>query len=139
MTTSEGRKIFEHATRALTKEGFDCKADGLFGFVKSLRARASTEGWAATGGILQIPQSADPNINDSIMQYYGYIQLKDIKAPAQTYAGTSTRNAQHSIMMAIAIWESLTAGGRNKIDLRADEFTDNVEIGPLIFKIVVEE
>ena len=52
MTTSEGRKIFEHATRALTKEAFDCEADGLFGFVESLRARASTEGWAATGGIL---------------------------------------------------------------------------------------
>ena len=139
MTTSEGRKIFEHGTRALSKDGFDCEADGLFGFVESLKARASTEGWAATGGILQIPQSTDPDVNDSLMQHYGSIQLKDIRAHSQTYVGTSTRNAQNSLMMAIAIRESLTAEGRNKIDLRSDEFTNNVEIGPLLFKIVVEE
>ena len=60
MADTAGRKIFEHATRALTKYAFDCDSDGLSGFVESVRARASTEGWQKTGGIIQIPDLNDP-------------------------------------------------------------------------------
>lgn len=43
-------------------------------------------------------------------------------------------------MMAIAIRESLSEQERNKIDLQATEFTEKkIEIGPLLFKIIIGE
>ena len=118
MSDTAGRKIFEHATRALTKQAFDCDSDGIFGFVESVRARASTEGWQKTGGILQILDLNDPTEIQDLLQLYGTVSLEAINAHALTYVDKPTRNAQNSLMLAIVIRESLSEQGRSKIDLR---------------------
>jgi hypothetical protein len=48
--TREGQKLFQTATCKLEDEPFDCDADGLCQFLKSLSARAEERGWANDTG-----------------------------------------------------------------------------------------
>jgi hypothetical protein len=55
--STEGRKLYGHATSKLDEELYDCKPDGLYQFLQSLNFRVQEYGWNdEIGGILNIPQ-----------------------------------------------------------------------------------
>ena len=73
MRDLEGQKNYENATRTLAKEGFDCKLDGLFVFLESLKAREKSGGWVKYNGIFKIPEKYTPaNVNDLFNLYVLY-------------------------------------------------------------------
>ena len=85
----------------MSKEGFDCKPDGLFGSMESLKERAASEGWNKYNGILEIPDRNNPGHTNHLLQFYGTISIEDVKAHIQTYVGMYLKNAQNSVMMAM--------------------------------------
>ena len=57
-TTTEGRKVYETATRALSTVGYDCDPNGLYQDLDTLLERAHIFGWLNPGGIMWIPDSS---------------------------------------------------------------------------------
>ncbi len=63
--TREGQKLSQTATNKLEDELFDCDAECLYQFLKSLSARAEECGWAnETGGFLRIPKDLSTPLPD---------------------------------------------------------------------------
>ena len=56
-TTTEGRKVYETATRALSTVGYNCDPTGLFQELDTLSERAHIFGWLNSGGIMWIPDN----------------------------------------------------------------------------------
>ena len=130
MRDLEGQKNYENSTRTLTKEGFDCKLDGLFGFLESLKARDKSEGWGKDNGILKIPEKDTPaNVND-LLKLYGFIPLTEIKDHPDTYMETSLKNAQNSGTMAATIRKSLNEQvGIKMISTWTNFVTEKLKLG----------
>jgi hypothetical protein len=73
-TKSKHSKIYKSAIREVCKEPFECKADGLYQFLKNIQDRADKMGWS--DGILNITlEVADDNkpVQEKLIDNYGTI------------------------------------------------------------------
>jgi hypothetical protein len=82
--TREGQKLFQTATHKLEDEPFECDADGLHQFLKSLSARAEECGWANdTGGFLRIPKDLSTRLTrlgdgESLLDKHGSVPIENM-------------------------------------------------------------
>ena len=53
--TTEGRKVYETATRDISKVGYDCDPNGLYQELDTLSERSHIFGWHNPGRIMWIP------------------------------------------------------------------------------------
>jgi hypothetical protein len=141
--TTEGRKLYGHATYTLDKELYDCKPDGLYQFLQSLSNRSQEFRWDnEIGGIINIP--LDPHDVQSETKYlidnYGMISLTEIKRFEESYIHKDIPPAQDAYMMYKCPMNSISKEGKNKILIWKQHYTiDKYLSGNLLLKIIIRE
>ena len=115
-TTSEGKKLFISATAKLNIE-FDGNPANLKIFLESLRHRARSSNWLQ---IMSIPDSH--GIHRSIIDEYGQLTMKDVRANVDTYHGTDSRDAQNCYQLYTCLFESITKEAFLKINADSDQY-----------------
>ena len=141
--TTEGRKLYAHATYKLDEDLYDCKPDGLYQFLQALSNRAQEYGWNhEVQGILHIPvtpltQESDKNY---LIDNYGMISLEEIRRFDETYMDQPIRPAQDSYMMYKCLMNSISREGKNKILIWKKQYTVGaLSSGNLLLKIIIRE
>jgi hypothetical protein len=141
--TPEGRKLFQTATHKLEDELFDCDADGLYQFLKSLSARAEEFGWSEdTGGFLRIPKNLADLLGDSesLIDNYGTIPIQRIREWESQYLASEVRPAQDAFMMHKCLMNSISKTGKDKVTIWKDQYTvSGLSSGNLLLKIIIRE
>jgi len=141
--TREGQKLYSSATYKLEEEPYDCNADGLYQFLKSLAARAEEFGWDnETGGFLRIPKNiAQPLANsENLVEHYGTISIEKIRAWEELYLDRSVRAAQDAYMMHKCLMNSISKTGKDKITIWREQYTvKGMSSGNLLLKIIIRE
>ena len=115
-TTSEGKKLFISATTKLNIE-FDGNPANLKIFLESLRHRARSSNWLQ---IMSIPDSQ--GIHRSIIDEYGQLTMKDVRANVDTYHGTNSRDAQNCYQLYTCLLDSITKEVFLKVNADADQY-----------------
>ena len=160
-TTTEGRKLYESATRRLypSEEGFDCNPENLHGFLELVANRASafdwdfhdpTETWDSQG-VLMIAK-VDPFINPNsgcwnLLAHHGEIDMNLLTSQCQQFIGTETRRAQDDNQLYQCLFNSLTEAGRQKVLVWKKDFIisepsqdiTNQPCGSLLLKVIIRE
>ena len=79
-TTTEGRKVYETDTRALSTVGYNCDPNGLYQDLETLLERAHIFGWINSGVIMWIPDSLvmAPTKQRNIIEEFGIINYATI-------------------------------------------------------------
>ena len=141
--TSEGRKLYERATRALDDETYDGTANKLYAFLDNLGRRAQEFGWSdPDNGILMIPE--DHRDLDSpltnLLTNYGETTMAQIRAFEQSYIRGRNRAAQDSVMMHYCIMNSVTTNAKDTLNVCSNEYmVGNIPSGNLLLKVVIRE
>ena len=141
--TSEGRKLFSTATYKLDEDPYDCNADGLYQFLKSLSARAEEFGWdEASSGFLRIPIDPTQPLSDteSLIEHYGTIPIERIRQWDMQYLNAEVRPAQDAFMMHKCLMNSISKTGKDKVTIWKDQYTVlGRSSGNLLLKIIIRE
>ena len=141
-TTSTGRKLYSSATAKLEETAFDCVAEDLYSFLKSLKDRAREFAWDEPGiGILSIPDDPySPTEFKSLIDQHGEIELESIRAFEESYIDQSVRPAQDTAQLYRCLMASISKEGKRKILIWEDQYTINgLGSGTLLLKIIVRE
>jgi hypothetical protein len=139
--TTEGRKLFQTATYKLDEELFDCNADGLYQFLKSLSARADEYGWDQEG-FLNIPIDLTTPLGDteSLIEHYGTISLEKIRGWDAQYVDAEVRPAQDSYMMWKCLMNSISKTAKDKVTIWAEQYTVLGRMsGNALLKLIIRE
>ena len=93
---AEGRKVYETATRDISKVGYDCDPNGLYQELDTLSERAHIFGWLNPGGIMWIPDLlvTDPTTRRNNIEEFGIINYATVLSLEQSYIHHPTRAAQ---------------------------------------------
>ena len=88
LTTREGIKLYQDATRSFYSnptDCFNCEAPGLHGFLKEVEGRASRFGWR--DAILEIPNDINNPLRGTknLLTHYGELSLEHLHAWENTY------------------------------------------------------
>ena len=141
--TTEGRKLYAHATYKLDEELYDCKPDGLYQFLQALSNRAQEYGWNHNdSGILNIPTNplAPESEKAYLIDNYGMISLEQIREFEETYMNLPIRPSQDNYMMYKCLMNSISKEGKNKILIWKKQYTvGSLSSGNLLLKIIVRE
>ena len=145
LTSTEGRKYFERATRQfMGEEPYNAKPEGLYGFAKNLENHARKYGWVREyTGIFWIPHDIEnpeeePYIN--LITNYGEVTLETLTEWERTYLSSETREAQDSVQAYYAIRQSLSEEGLKKVNIYENEYIiDGIPSGPLFWKVLLRE
>ena len=122
---AEGIKLFKSNTAKLSHE-LSIKPEELLLTIEEVRRRVIAANWK---DILQIPCEKDDAgtvIIRNLLDQHGLITMAQVRAHAETYCDTATRNAQNSNQMYTCLSESVDQDTRVK--LLAD--TDQYRVGP---------
>jgi hypothetical protein len=125
--TREGQKLFQTATCKLEDELFDCDADSLHQFLKSLSARAEECGWAnETGGFLRVPKDLSTALTrlgdgESLLDKHGAIPIEKIREWEELHLSTESRPAQDAHMMHKCLMNSISKAGEDKATIWAEQ------------------
>ena len=117
-STAQGRKLYDNATAKLDDELFDCNAEDLHAFLKSLKDRAREHGWEGEGtGILSIPEDPlDPDTAfASLIDNHGEISIETIRQSEESHVSTETRAAQDTVQLHKCLMSSLSRIGKKKV------------------------
>jgi hypothetical protein len=117
--TREGMKVFSTATCKLEEETFDCNADGLCQFLKTLAARAVEFGWDADNGIRRIPiDPANPlGATESLIEHCGAIPVERICEWETQCIDREVHPAQDAFMMHKCLMNSISKTGKDKVTI----------------------
>ena len=143
LTTREGIKLYQNATRSFYSDPsdcFNCEAPGLHGFLKEVEGRASRFGWR--DAILEIPNDIDNPLGGTknLLTHYGELSLDHLHAWESTYLHGISRAAQDTAHLHLCLMNSLTQAGKVKVRLWSDQFILNGrESGILLLKIIIRE
>ena len=143
LTTREGIKLYQNATRCFYTDSadcFNCEAPGLHGFLKEVEGRASRFGWR--DAILEISNDiANPlRGTKNLLTHYGELTLEHLRAWEGTYLHGMSRAAQDTAHLHLCLMNSLTQAGKDKVRLWSDQFILNGrESGILLLKIIIRE
>ena len=143
LTTREGIKLYQNATRSFYADPadcFNCEAPGLHGLFKEVEGRALRFGWR--DAILEIPNDiANPlGGTKNLLTHYGELTLEHLRAWEGTYLHGMSRAAQDTAHLHLCLMNSLTQAGKDKVRLWSDQFILNWrESGILLLKIIIRE
>ena len=143
LTTHEGIKLYQNATRSFYTDPadcFHCEAPGLHGFLKDVEGRASRFSWR--DAILEIPKDIMNPLGGTknLLKHFGELSLEHLHAWETTYLHGISRAAQDMAHLHLCLMNSLTQAGKDKIRLWSDQFILNGrESGILILKIIIRE
>ena len=143
LTTQEGIKLYQDATRLFYSDPtdcFNCEAPGLHGFLKEVEGRASRFGWR--DAILEIPNDINNPLGGmkNLLTHYGELSLEHLHAWENTYLHGILRAAQDTAHLHLCLMNSLTQAGKDKVRLWSDQFILNGrESGILLLKIIIRE
>ena len=143
LTTREGIKLYQNATRSFYNDPadcFNCEAPGLHGFLKEVESRASRFGWC--DAILEIPNDiTNPlGVTKNLLTHYGELPLEHLRDWKTTYLHGISRRAQDMAHLHLCLMNSLTQAGKDKVRLWSDQFILNGrESGILLLKIIIRE
>ena len=139
----EGIKTFQSVTRSVyydSSESFNCELEGLWDFLQLIEQRANLAGF---DGILQIPHREYPTAQPIALPFlanHGKITRYEVQEHAATYVGAQTRDAQDSIMLYNLLWNSLSAAGRTKVGVKAEQYViQGITAGVPFLKIIIED
>ena len=143
LTTREGIKLYQNATRSFYADPadcFNCEAPGLHGILKEVEGRASCFGWR--DAILEIPNDITNPLGGTknLLMHYGELTLEHLRAWEGTYLHGISRAAQDTAHLHLCLMNSLTQAGKDKVRLWSDQFILNGrESGILLLKIIIRE
>ena len=143
LTTREGIKLYQNATRSFYSDPsdcFNCEAPGLHGFLKEVEGRASRFGWR--DAILEIPNDINNPLGGTknLLTHYGELSLEHLHTWESTYIHGISRAAQDTAHLHLCLMNSLTQAGKDKVRLWSDQFILNGrESGILLLKIIIRE
>jgi hypothetical protein len=146
LTTRDGVKYFERASKSVFDDGATYEADDeqMHNFTKGVKERGEEYGWISPGGgILMIPPDPlqpmiGPHVN--IVTNYGEKTLEEVRAWETTFLATQTRAAQDSQMLFDCLMHSLTEEAKTRIRLHeADYRIGDIGGGVMLFKVIIRE
>ena len=143
LTTREGIKLYQNATRSFYSDPtdcFNCEVLGLHGYLKEVEGRASRFGWR--DAILKIPNDSMNPLGGTknLLTHYGELSLEPLRAWETTYLHGISRAAQDMAHLHLCLMNSLTQAGKEKVRLWSDQFILNGrESGILLLKIIIRE
>lgn len=141
-STSAGRKLYSAATAKLSEDLYDCNAEDLYAFLKTLRERAREYGWESQGvGIMSIPDDPNnPTEFKSLIDNHGEIDIDSIREFEESYVQGQSRSAQDAAMLYKCLMNSISKEGKKKILVWEDQYQiGEVGSGNLLLKIIVRE
>ena len=142
-STAQGRKLYDNATAKLDDELFDCNAEDLYAFLKSLKDRARDYGWEGVGTcILSIPD--DPEypytLFTSLIDNHGEISIETIRQSEESYICNESRAAQDTAQLYKCLMTSLSRSGKKKVHVWSIQYTiGNLGSGALLLKVIIRE
>jgi hypothetical protein len=76
---SEHSKIYKSAIREVSKDPFDCEAEGLYQFLKDVQDRADKMGWSDNilNITLEVTDDIEP-VQENLIDNYGTISLEQV-------------------------------------------------------------
>jgi hypothetical protein len=134
--TSEGMKVYQAATAALTTR-YNGKSNDMHIFLKNVKERAQLSGWE---DILNIPKDGGTK---NVIDEYGLIDLDDIRAHATDYENEAGRNAQNATQMYTFLSASMTDEAKSMVLSDVAEYTIittagvHVSNGPCFLKVLI--
>ena len=145
----ETRKFYHKATARLDREElFDCTAENMHHFLKTICQRANEYGWDDdVTGVLMIPEDHQDPTSDLkyLPTHYGELTMEQISAFERSYLGGNQRSAQDSYMIYKCLMNSLSKEGKMKVDSWENEYlvTNDagtmVPSGNLLLKVIIRE
>ena len=142
-TKSEHSKIYKSAIREVSKEPFDCEAEGLYQFLKDVQDRADEMGWSE--GILnitlEVTDNGDP-VEENLIDNYGTISLEQVVESELQYINEEGRGAQDTYMLYKCLMASLTNAAKKRISLWSDQYrigNNDLCSGVALLKIIIRE
>ncbi len=141
-TKAEHVKICRSGIKSVSKNPFDCEAEGLYQFLKDVRDRADKMGW--TEGILGITINggADDKHDESFMENYCTITLEQVVASELLYIDDEERLAQDTYMLYKCMMASLTDEARKKVSIWSNQYRigeDKQVSGVALLKVIIRE
>ena len=141
-STTQGRKMYASATAKLSEDLYDCNAEDLYAFLKTLRERAREYGWETPGvGIMSIPDDpVNPTEFKSLIDNHGEIDIEMIRTFESSYVQGQSRSAQDAAMLYRCLMNSISKEGKRKILVWEDQYQIGAYgSGNLLLKIIVRE
>ena len=141
-STTQGRKMYASATAKLSEDLYNCNAEDLYAFLKTLLERAREYGWETPGvGIMSIPDDpVNPTEFKSLIDNHGEIDIEMIRTFKSSYVHGQIRSAQDAAMLYRCLMNSISREGKRKILVWEDQYQIGAYgSGNLLLKIIVRE
>ena len=141
--TKEARTYYGYATKALEEEPYDCNPEGFYGFIQTLKTRASEYGWDdPDSGVLQIPLDYRTREEEktNILDEYGMMDLKALTRYERTYIHTQSRLAQDGCMLFECLINSISKVRKAKISIWQNHYVVRKKpSGICLLKVLIRE
>ena len=122
-TRADHAKIYKSAIREVSKEPFDCEADGLYQFLKDVQDRADEMGWSDS--ILRITLEVLDNgeaVQENLIENYGTITLEQVTESELQYINEQGREAQDTYMLYKCLMASLSSNAKKKVSIWSEQY-----------------
>lgn len=145
LTTKEGTKYYERATKSLYDNGpkFDVDSANFFTFIELLNERVRDLGMLEEGSNLQMQfETRDDGEVETInpITQHGTYTLKEMQQWESKFLRTPTRNSQNSKILYDLLMNSLSTVGHQHVHNHKSEYTlKGMESGGCLFKVIVRE
>jgi len=130
-------------TQKLQDDLYDCKPEGFYQFIKSLKSGANYFGWLNEGGILQIAPDPDkPTEVRCLLEDYGVFSYDRLVEHELVYVSSDTRAAQDNCMLLTCLMNSLSSSGKAKLNIHDKQYLVGeppIESGLCQLKILIRE
>ncbi|KAI2512052.1 hypothetical protein MHU86_2340 [Fragilaria crotonensis] len=142
-TRADHAKIYKSAIREVSKEPFDCEADGLYQFLKDVQDRADEMGWSDS--ILKITLEVLDNgdaVQENLIENYGTITLEQVTESELQYINEQGREAQDTYMLYKCLMASLSSNAKKKVSIWSEQYRigdNDVCSGVALLKIIIRE
>jgi hypothetical protein len=130
-------KILNKATEPLVDK-YDLSSGGLKGYLDGIWQRACT---SRMEDVLSVPDSN--GVPRSLITEYGMVTQDDCFNHTQTYVEQQTRQGQHSLMIYILAYGSLTKEARDIVSLYANQYIVlqqdgyDIGVGACLLKVII--
>ena len=140
---SEHSKIYKSAIREVSKDPFDCEAEGLYQFLKDVQDRADEMGWSDNilNITLEVTDDIEP-VQENLIDNYGTISLEQVVESELQYINEQGRDAQNTYMLYKCLMSSLTNNAKKRISLWSEQYRigdNDLCSGVALLKIIIRE
>ena len=140
---SEHSKIYKSAIREVSKDPFDCEAEGLYQFLKDVQDRADEMGWSDNilNITLEVTDDIEP-VQENLIDNYGTISWEQVVESELQYINEQGRDAQNTYMLYKCLMSSLTNNAKKRISLWSEQYRigdNDLCSGVALLKIIVRE